>query len=195
MNLEVAVEKALTVESLSRAAAGTREILARVRADQFGAATPCAAWDVRALIDHFVAVPRGIAAQLNGEYVTAEEAQSPQDLLDSYDLSVQIAERAFGSRDALEKPIAMPFGEVTGGFMLGMITADQYVHGWDLARATGQEADLDEELAGDLLRRVRVSVTEALRGPEGAAPFGQIVDVAPGACLADQLAAFYGRTV
>lgn len=189
------MDDALTVESLSRAAEGTRAILARVRADQFGAATPCAAWDVRALIDHFVAVPRGIAAQLSGERPTAEEATTPEDLLASYDLSVRIAERAFGARDAMEKSIVMPFGEVSGAFMLGLITADQYVHGWDLARATGQEADLDEELADQLLRRVRLSVTDAFRGPEGEAPFGRIVEVPPGTCLADQLAAFYGRTV
>jgi uncharacterized protein (TIGR03086 family) len=191
-----AVQDALTVESLNRAVAGTRAVLARVRREQFEAPTPCAAWDVHALINHFISVPGGIATRLDDEVIAPDGRIASGDLLGSYDESVRIAGQAFGAPGALERQIVMPlFGEVSGAFILGLITADQFVHGWDLARATGQTPTFDEELARDLLRRVRVSVTDAVRGPEGTAPFGALLEAPAGASAADQLAAFYGRSL
>ncbi|MGH9028245.1 MAG: TIGR03086 family metal-binding protein, partial [Acidimicrobiales bacterium] len=126
-----------STESLSRAIAGTRAVLARVRPEQFEASTPCASWDVRALINHFVAVPRRIGARLAREEVSVPEDFTKDDLLSGYDESLKVALRAFEAPGATEKLVATPFGEVPGAFILGMVTADQFVHGWDLARATG----------------------------------------------------------
>ena len=41
----------------------------------------------------------------------------------------------------------MPFGEVPGEVALSVITADHLTHAWDLARATGQDIEVDDELA------------------------------------------------
>jgi hypothetical protein len=68
-------------------------------------------------------------------------------------------------------------------------------HGWDLARAIGHHTDLDPELADELLVQARVEILDAYRGPEGEAIFGPIVAAPPGACPADRLAAFLGRSV
>lgn len=184
------------VEYLSRAAAGTRAILAKVQPEQFTEPTPCAGWDVQALIDHFVAVPRGIATRLNGGELVTNGGTAGGDLLANYDESVRTAVAAFSDPAALATQITMPFGEVNGAFMLGMVCADQFVHGWDLARATGQtDAAFDEDLAAELLPRVRASITPAFRGEEGQAPFGPAVEAPAGASATEQLVAFYGRSL
>ncbi|HEY6786811.1 MAG TPA: TIGR03086 family protein, partial [Trebonia sp.] len=72
---------------------------------------------------------------------------------------------------------------------------EQLTHGWDLARAIGQSADLDPELADWLLGTARLAITDELRGPAGQALFGPAVEAPAGAGPADQLAAFLGRRV
>ena len=99
----------------------------------------------------------------------------------SYDAAVRAALDAFGAPGALERLITLPFGEFPGAFLLGILTQDQFVHGWDLARATGQPADLDPGLAAELLASARTVITDAFRGPDGAALFGPARPPAPAA--------------
>jgi uncharacterized protein (TIGR03086 family) len=73
-----------------------------------------------------------------------------------------------------------------------MASADQFVHGWDLARATGQPTDLDPELASQFLAFYREAIADEFRGPDPAAPFGpQVATHSTG--VVDQLAAITGR--
>jgi uncharacterized protein (TIGR03086 family) len=102
---------------------------------------------------------------------------------------------AFGAQGALGRTLTLPFGDYTGAQLMGFAAQDQFTHGWDLARATGQSADLDRELAEELLAQARVSVTDAFRGPDGRSPFGPVVEPPEDACPADRLAAFLGRSV
>ena len=44
-----------------------------------------------------------------------------------------------------------PLGEMPGPALAGFTTLDILVHGWDLATATGQPADLDGRLAAHVL--------------------------------------------
>lgn len=191
----------MSTQSLAAACASTRAVLASIRPDQLDAPTPCASWTVRALISHFVSTPRWAASAVQaGHEVPAADLDDPagdlpaSDLLASYDEAVQAALDAFGTAGALEKTVRLSFGELPGRALLGIITMEQFTHGWDLARATGQRTDLDPELAGDLLAQARATVTDAFRGPDGAAFFGPVVEAPPGAGPADQLAAFLGRS-
>lgn len=184
-----------STEELGRAAASTRSVLERVRHEQLGAPTPCASWDVRALVNHFVGVPGRVGAVLTGEEVEDHADVTSGDVLASYDEALARARRGFETPGAMERRVPTPFGEVPGAILLGMVTADQFVHGWDLARATGQPTDLDPELASRLLVRAQASITEAFRGEDGKAPFGPVVEPPEGASPADRLVAFYGRAL
>lgn len=181
---------------LSRAFASTRAVLARVGPDQLDAATPCASWDVRALVSHFVGSARwGASAAMGAGYETNDEDFAAGDFLARYDGTIVRALAAFGSAGVLEKNIVLAFGEFSGADLMGMVARDQFTHGWDLARAIGYDTDLDPELADELLVQARVEILDAHRGPEGAALFGPIVEAPAGACPADRLAAFLGRAV
>ena len=187
-------EMTISTEHLDRAFISTRALLDAVRPDQLGTPTPCASWDVRGLINHFVGSALWGAAVIAGDDV-AEEDFVAGDFRARYDESRRAALAAFGSAGALETTVLLPFGEVTGADLMGIVTGDQFTHGWDLARAIGHPTDLDPELAAALLVMAKGTIGEESRGSDGMAPFGPVVTPSAGASPADRLAAFLGRSM
>ena len=182
-------------EALARACASTRAVLARIRPGQLGDPTPCASWDVGALISHFVGTPRWAAAAVRtGDgSPAADRDYAAGDYLASYDAAVRDALDAFAAPGALERAVTLPFGALPGAALLALLAQEQFTHGWDLARAAGQPTDLDPALAAELLARAGALVSDDLRGPDGTAFFGPATPPPPGAGAADRLAAFLGR--
>jgi uncharacterized protein (TIGR03086 family) len=180
---------------LNQAMQSTLAVLTKVRSEDLDAPTPCASWDVRALINHFVGTARWWAATIDGGGEDADADYAGGDFVAAYEESIRIAVGAFAAEGALERTVRLPFGEFPGTVVLGMAALDQFTHGWDLARATGQPADLDPALASALLAQARLAISDAFRGPDGQAPFGPAAPVPAGAGPADQLAGFLGRSV
>jgi uncharacterized protein (TIGR03086 family) len=186
----------MSTQQLSRAFGSTRAVLAKVGPGQLDDPTPCASWDVRALINHFIGAARwGASAVMGTGYEVNDEDYSAGNFLASYDVSIKLALAAFETIGVLEKKIELAFGEFSGADLMGLVARDQFTHGWDLARAIGHHTDLDPEIAGELLIRARAEIVDAYRGPDGEAIFGPIVEAPAGACPADHLAAFLGRSV
>ena len=181
--------------SLHRALQGTLAILARVRPEDLDGPTPCASWDVRALVNHFVGTARWWAATIAGDGDIADADYAAGDFVAAYEESIQIAVAAFAADGALDRTIRLPFGEFPGVVLLSLAAMEQFTHGWDLARAIGQPTDLDPGLAAGLLSPARLAIADAYRGPDGQALFGAAREVPAGAGPADQLAAFLGRAV
>jgi len=182
------------VEPLGRAFASTRTVLVQVQAGQMDAPTPCAAWDVRSLIEHFTGSARWAAAAIGGAEA-ANEDRTAVDLIAAYDQGIRVALAAFGAEGALEKAVTLPWGEFSGAALMWLAVNDQFVHGWDLARAIGYGTDLDPGLADELLVRGQAWITDAYRGPDGAGLFGPPVKAPAGVSPADRLAAFLGRSM
>jgi len=202
----------MNVTDLDKALRSTLAILVEVNPGQLDAPTPCASWDVRALINHFIGTAHWWAGVIDGEDSASEDSASEDsasedggdgtavdyaagDYVAAYTEAVKIAVAAFGADDVPGRTIRLPFGEFPGAVVLAMAALDQFTHGWDLARAIGYPADLDPELAAGLLGHARLAVTDDLRGPDGAAPFGPAAEAPAGAGPADRLAAFLGRPV
>jgi uncharacterized protein (TIGR03086 family) len=164
---------------------------------QLDASTPCASWDVRAVLNHVVGGTHFFARSLRGEAMP--EGAAPDfaagDFLAVYDDGAAQAVAAFAAPGAAEKMVTLPFATLPGAAFMNIAATDAFAHGWDLARATGQSSDLDPELATRLLENAKLFLPDALRGADGAAPFGARVDPPSGATAADQLAAFLGRSV
>jgi len=74
-----------------------------------------------------------------------------------------------------------------------MASADQFVHGWDLAKATGQPLALDRDLGAQFLAFYRQAIGDQMRGPDPVAPFGAVLHTTSDDPI-DQLVAFTGRT-
>ena len=75
----------------------------------------------------------------------------------------------------------------------GHSDADVLTHAWDLARATGQPTELDDELSNEALMAARRQIAPSFRG--AGRPFGEEQPCPAGGTTADQLAAFLGRVV
>ena len=185
----------MSAQSYATAVATARSVLEQVSADQMDQATPCASWNVAQLVDHLVGAQHFFLSGLTGQPPAGADAgYAGGDYLAAFDEVTAKAIEAFGQDGVMEQTFTLPFGEMPGAALAGLAATDTFQHGWDLAKATGQSTDLAPELAGALLAQSRASIQESFRGPEGA-PFGAEQPCPDGAPVADQLAAFLGRSV
>lgn len=187
----------MSIQPLQQAIASTREVLANVSADQLQNSTPCASWDVAGLINHVVGAQHFFVAGMSGQPPAGGETDWTQgDWMAAYDEATSAFVACCQEEGAMEKMVAMPFGEMPGAAVVGLAMTDTFTHGWDLAKATGQSTDLAPELAAGILAQSRQMIQEGFRAAEdGAGPFLAEQACADGACNADQLAAFLGREV
>lgn len=179
---------------VGRALDQTGAIIAAISPRQAGLATPCPAWDVRALVRHVVGQDlRNFMVSARGE---TADWQLPADELGADWVAEFRAAAAplmavWQAADP-DQPVTMP----GGGRAPLRGRADQQiaelaVHGWDLARATGQQADLDQALARRALSWSQQMLRPEFRGPDKA--FGPEVAVAADAPIYQRLAGWFGR--
>lgn len=187
----------MDADDLQRAVFSSRSVLASVRPDQMDGPTPCQSWRVRDLINHMIESPVFAAVVMEtGDWRnhTGEPVDhAAGDYMAAYDAVTARSVRSFKADGALSKLVKLPFGDLPGSVYLRIATGDAFVHGWDLAKATGTSTDLDPELAEELIAAIRPLLPEQMRGPDGRAPFGPEVAVPEHAPAADRLAGFVGR--
>lgn len=185
----------MSTQPLQQAIAATRSVLANVTPAQMGDATPCAKWDVSGLVNHIVGGQAFFATCMRGEQPGGDETDwSAGDYLASFDQLAAETVAAFGAEGAMEQMVNLPFGSMPGAAFMGLASTDTFTHGWDLAKATGQDTDLDPALAAQLLAQSKMLIQPAFRSEDGAV-FGLEQEAPEGASAADQLAAFLGRRV
>lgn len=185
------------VELLERAIGYTRGSLALVTPDLMGAPTPCAGWDLRALLVHMhdsltslheAGSARRVRVRVDpvppADLVGALCLRACQ-LLGEWSADWDLTRTTPGlSRDVVVdgRPLTVPVLTSAGALE---VTA----HGWDVATACGVRRPIPDELASELLRLAPVLVTEADRparfGPALRPPFG----ASPG----ERLLAYLGR--
>ena len=145
--------------------------------------TPCDEWDVRQLMNHMLDTQRYFAGSARGDDVAPPSPQPPELLGDDpvADFERGRAEtmRAFGEPGVVERT----------GPALGIAFADQLLHGWDLARATGQDAAMPDGLAEAAYEMIHGRFTDHQRR----GVFGPEVPVADDAPPQDRLLAYTGR--
>ena len=187
------------IQPLATALDGTGRLVAAVDASQWAAPTPCAEWSVRQLVNHLVGGNRLFTRVLSGEPLPpleqlgrrAGEDQLGDDPAAAWRTSAGELVDAFRAPGVLQRPHTVPAGTLPGPAVLHLRIVETLVHGWDLARATGQQPPFPDELvepelafSADLLGRL----------PEGRQPFAPSRPAADGAPAIDRLAALLGRT-
>jgi uncharacterized protein (TIGR03086 family) len=102
-----------------------------------GAPTPCRDWDVRTLVNHLFQVGAAIELAGRGEPVPADHWRRS---LYGFD---------FAALTPADPPETVSMGgtPMPGAVVADMLAADLVLHGWDLARATGQPFSCPPELA------------------------------------------------
>ena len=177
-----------------RALDETERAVAGVADDQMGNATPCAGWDVRALLNHLVsgnlwAAELGAGATIEEVGTRLDGDLLGDDALGAFDASAKLAAAAFEAPGALERPCAVSYGPVPGSVYAGHRFIDVFVHGWDLATATGQDTTLDPELV-EAAHELLVAEADLVRA---SGMFGDDLSVPADASRQVRMLAFIGR--
>jgi uncharacterized protein (TIGR03086 family) len=183
----------VSTEPLEQAIASTRGVLANVSKAQLQDSTPCAAWQVSDVINHIVGGQYFFASAARGESPPEGETDfAAGDFVAVFDEASAGCLEAFRADGVMEQMLTLPWGQMPGAAFAGLAATDTFTHGWDLAKATGQDTNLAPELAAQLLVGAKQAISPAFRSEEGAV-FGLEQTAPAGASNADQLAAFLGR--
>lgn len=139
----------------SQALDQTAGLVRAVGADDLDNSTPCAEYDVRALLGHIVAV-LGKLARVG----TGGDASDLPDVVEDIDAHQRNevfkhararVERVWADELVLEQTLTLPWARLPGAEVLDAYTHDLTVHSWDLAHALGRLEGLDPLLGANAL--------------------------------------------
>lgn len=183
------------IEMFDRATAWTADKVAGA-SSQLDTQTPCSEWTVRRLIDHLLAGQAMFAAGPAGGTIAPPEGPPPElvsdDPASQYHQARKATIDAYAPPGVMEGTVKGSGGDVPAVVVLGIAFCDQLVHGWDLARATGQDATMPADLAALGRQLLDGRIAEESRGP--GKNFGPALTVADDASDQDKLLAYCGRT-
>ena len=179
------------LDALSQTFDHTGKVIAGVRADQLDASTPCREWDVRALVTHTMGVVENMGRGASGAELLPDINAVTLDA----DFGTQFrteADRTLAAWTArgLEGQVDIGAGPMPAAAGISINLLDTATHSWDIARATGQDANLPDALATMVLAVGQDVVTDDTRKFAGIDP---ALPVGPDAGPTDQLVAFLGR--
>jgi uncharacterized protein (TIGR03086 family) len=184
---------------LARVVNELRQVVDGIQPDQMSAATPCAEWDVRAVLNHVTGGSLMFAECVENGSISDEEfgRLMSSDLVGdqpsaAFGAAADRALAAFAQPGALERIVTLPFGTMPAGVASSIAIFDLTVHALDLADATGQTNALDPDVL-----QAGWEAAQAMLSPElrAAGLFAEAKPCADDAPLADRLMAFSGRAV
>jgi uncharacterized protein (TIGR03086 family) len=176
-------------------------LVTRVPDDELGRPTPCPAYTLGDLIDHVggLALAFGAAARKErSPYVeqtpSGQGARLEPGWRDRIEADLQELARAWGEPGAWAGMTRIARMDAPAE-MVGLTAADEIVvHGWDVARATGQRYACEPELLDAAHRFLaQFASPDAPAGPE--VPFGPSRPAPDGAPFLDRVVALAGRDV
>jgi uncharacterized protein (TIGR03086 family) len=145
--------------------------------------TPCDGWDVRILLNHMLDTHQYFVGAARGEDVSPPSPVPPQLLSDDpvadFDRARAETLSAFAKPGVIEKT----------GPSLGIAFSEQLLHGWDLAKATAQDATMPEGLPEAAYAMIHGRFTDDQR----TGMFKPEIAVDPDASAQDKLLAYTGR--
>jgi uncharacterized protein (TIGR03086 family) len=174
---------------LAPAAVQIERLAAGITERQFGSPTPCADWSVAVMLNHLITLA-GAFTDAAGKRPRPDTPEPTADLPAGWRdlLRARLDELVEAWRD----PAAWS-GEATVAVTLpaeliaAVVTDELVVHGWDLARATGQPYEPDPALV-----RAALGFAEQFADLDGG-PFGPSVPVPADATPFDRLLGAAGR--
>lgn len=169
------------LDHYAQASHWTAEKVAAVK--DLDAPTPCDDWSVRDLLNHMLETQRYFISAAKGEDASPPGSVPPALLSDvpaqDFNNGREELLAVFGTEGVIDKT----------GPALGIAFADQLLHGWDLARATDQDATMPDGLAEAALGCIHGMFTEEQR--KGV--FKPEIEAPASATPQEQLLAYAGR--
>lgn len=162
------------------------ELVAGVR--DWDAPTPVKEWKASDVVDHLTGWLPGFLAAF--AHVKIDEASETNDLREKWRVQTESVQAVLDGERAGELVTSEMFGELPLQVLIDRFyTADVFMHSWDLAAASGQDAGLDPSWAAELTAGLRAM------GPAlyASGQFGTPVAVPDDANDIDQLIGVIGR--
>ena len=164
--------------------------------DMLQAPTPCGDYTVADLLAHVMGLTIAFRDAADKAGSPAQDIEPGRAELDA-GWRQQLPGRLLAMAEAWHAPQAWEgLTKVGGGTMPASIAGqaglnELVIHGWDLARGTGQPYGVDDASAAAAAAFIVLASSEA--GPGQRGPFGPAVEVAPGASVLDRAVALSGR--
>ncbi|MFE1886711.1 TIGR03086 family metal-binding protein [Streptomyces diastatochromogenes] len=178
------------LEQFDQAATALEGVLAGIKPLQLDDPTPCPEWSVRELVNHVVGGNLMFAGIVSGNGPAAPQDHG-DDLLGAFRSSFSTLREAFAADGVLERTFQTPMGERPATRLVTIRVIEMGLHGWDLAKATGQSFALPEEVVDAALNQLKAMLPADRQG----LPYGNEQPAAPDASPTDRLAAFAGRSL
>ena len=174
-------------------------LVAGVGPGQWHDGTPCSQWDVRTLVHHLLYEQRWVPPLFEGLTIEQVGGRFEGDLMGGdatawpglLALAIEQAHAAVAQPGALDRIVHLSFGETSGREYVLQLTADLAIHGWDLARATGQDDTVDPGVVALMLPWTEANAK--LLAASGM--FGSPIATGPGAPDDVRLLGLLGRRV
>lgn len=171
---------------------GTVDLIHRITETDLARPTPCAGWDLAALLGHMTAQHRGFAAAARGG--GGDHAVWEPRAGDSYGEAAEDVLSAFAEEGVLDRPFRMPEIDrpIPGRLAIGFHLVDYVVHGWDVARTIDAAYQPEPAVLAAVLPIVRAVPDGPERlGPQ--APFRPALTVPAGADPLTEILLLLGR--
>ncbi|MFD3509501.1 TIGR03086 family metal-binding protein [Nocardia sp. NPDC058666] len=183
-------------ERVARAAAPLAQLIRTIDPEQLSAPTPCAEFDVAALLEHLLFWGPSLVGAARKEAVAPPAATESEVDLTAGDWAAALDAHLDALSTAWRDPAAWQGTTHMGGPMElpaslvgGMVVGELIVHGWDLAHALGTTVHWDD----DLLRQTYDDTAATAEQGRAMGIYGPEVPVPTTAPLLDRILGLTGR--
>jgi uncharacterized protein (TIGR03086 family) len=179
---------------MAAAADEAARVVGGVRSDQLSAATPCTEWDLAILLNHTIlwtaysAERRARDEQVPDELMNKDFVAEPGYAAD-YAAQLDKAVAAWSDPAAWERNLNVMGTPTPTADVAALLIAEMVLHGWDVAKASGQSYSARDDVAGAVFAAVEANA-ELFRQYQG---FAGPVPVPASASVLDQALARSGR--
>jgi len=135
------------LRNFTKALYGMDAVVQRVPVGTWDYPSPCEGWTAADVLVHQIAVLEGAAATVrSGEMTRPDAPKDLSDLVETWNATRDGVLAALDHKGALQQRGKFWFGEMTIDEFISIVQWDPLTHAWDVAVATGVEAQLDEDL-------------------------------------------------
>jgi uncharacterized protein (TIGR03086 family) len=188
------MEKTNLSAEMAAAAAEAARVVNGVPEGTLDGPTPCGDWDLRTLLNHTIlwtsySAERRAHGESVAEDLMNKDFTADPGFREDYAQQIDRAVQAWADPKAWEGELGV-MGDATPAADVGaMLIMEMALHGWDVAKATGQEYHADDAMAEALLNTVQAQA-ELFRKYQG---FADAIDAPGDAGAFDRALSLSGR--
>lgn len=182
-------------ERYAARAARFEAVIAAAPADRWSSPSPCDDWRALDVVQHALDMHAAMLRPLERSLTDAQPVDEHP--LAAFRSARHDLEEVLADDEVAQSEVPTPMGTMTLANHIDQVASeDLVIHGWDLARATGQEHELDPREVERMWPAAQ-QIDERLRTPGAFGPgvvvYGPMVDVPDDAPVADRLLGLLGR--